>query len=211
MVWSGPLTPDAATRRGTGDAGAIPARGVLQEKRGAISDGTPKMSSGEPMTDHTAGQREPSAPSRGSVANHDAVPAAIASVESVVPQPTTHGDSDRTDKAAPRPSEGTGNTQETQTTPGECSKPRDGTSEPVAWWVRGCEYDTGCEYEFVALLKEQAELAATPGGKAVPLYQSPSLTDAEREAVEIAVEYVGSAFQVEHHAAVLRGLLERLG
>jgi len=43
-------------------------------------------------------------------ANHDAVPAAIASVESVVPQPTTHGDSDRTDKAAPRPSEGTGNT-----------------------------------------------------------------------------------------------------
>ena len=163
------------------------------------------------MTDHTAGQREPSAPSRGSVANHDAVPAAIASVESVVPQPTTHGDSDRTDKAAPRPSEGTGNTQEKQTTPGECSKPRDGTSKPVAWWVRGCEYDTGCEYEFVALLKEQAELAATQGGKAVPLYRSPSLTDAEREAVEIAVEYVGSAFQVEHHAAVLRGLLERLG
>ena len=30
------------------------------------------------MTDHTAGQREPSAPSRGSVANHDAAPAAIA-------------------------------------------------------------------------------------------------------------------------------------
>ena len=204
------------------------------------------MSSGKPMTNHSAGRREPSAPSRGSVANHDAVPAAMASVESVVPQPTTHGESDRTYKAAPRPSEGTGNTNARlaaleklsaldqkleleygltgnplikagrhtpppQTTPGECSKPREGTSEPVAWWVRGCEYDTGCEYEFVALLKEQAELAATQGGKAVPLYRSPSLTDAEREAVEIAVEYVGSAFQVEHHAAVLRGLLQRLG
>jgi hypothetical protein len=36
-----------------------------------------------------------------------------------------------------------------------------------------------------------------------------TLTDAEREAVEIAVEYVGSAYAVEHHAATLRGLLER--
>lgn len=42
--------------------------------------------------------------------NHDAAPAARASVESVAPQPTTRGDSDRTDKAAPRPSEGTGDT-----------------------------------------------------------------------------------------------------
>lgn len=38
-----------------------------------------------------------------------------------------------------------------------------------------------------------------------------TLTDAEREAVEIAVEYVGSAFAVERHAATLRGLLERMG
>ena len=36
------------------------------------------------------------------------------------------------------------------------------------------------------------------------------LTPEEREAVEIAVEYVGSAYQVEHYAAVLRRLLERL-
>lgn len=42
--------------------------------------------------------------------NHDASPEAIASVESVAPQPTTRGDSDRTDKAAQRPSEGTGDT-----------------------------------------------------------------------------------------------------
>lgn len=53
------------------------------------------------MTDHTAGQREPSAPSRGSVANHDAVPAAIA---------RTDADRNRTDKAAIRPGKGAGNT-----------------------------------------------------------------------------------------------------
>ena len=35
------------------------------------------------------------------------------------------------------------------------------------------------------------------------------LTDAEREALEVAVEYVGSAYAVHHHAATLRGLLER--
>jgi len=35
------------------------------------------------------------------------------------------------------------------------------------------------------------------------------LTDAEREALEVAVEYVGSAYAVEHHARTLRGLLER--
>lgn len=95
---------------------------------------------------------------------HDAAPAARASVDPVVPQPATHGDSDRTDKAAPRPSESTGDTPvtepmpkekraevsvgidgpdqdsrvwethtlPTQPTPGECSRPQEGTSEPAA-------------------------------------------------------------------------------
>ena len=36
------------------------------------------------------------------------------------------------------------------------------------------------------------------------------LTEDERAAMEIAVEYVGSAFAVQHHAETLRGLLERL-
>ncbi len=252
------------------------------------------MSSGEPMTDHTAGQREPSAPSRGSVANHDAVPAAIASVDSVVPQPTTRGDSDRTDKEAPRPSEGTGNTPvaesatpdgyaysgwpypkgkmasisdaeidalefvveegriasqmdygvlrsllvrlrpewldrpepikdeesdrskpiaytpPTHATPGECSKPREGTSEPVAWWLRGTEYDTGCEYEYVSLLKENAEAAAAEGGTVVPLYRAPTLTDAEREAVTRGAELADHSGEHSTTAAALRGLLKRL-
>lgn len=36
------------------------------------------------------------------------------------------------------------------------------------------------------------------------------LTEDEREAIEVAVEYVGSAYAVQHHAAMLRGLLERM-
>lgn len=52
--------------------------------------------------------------------NHDAAPAARASVESVAPQPTTRGDSARTDKAVPRPSEGTGDISEAQIDALEC-------------------------------------------------------------------------------------------
>ena len=37
----------------------------------------------------------------------------------------------------------------------------------------------------------------------------PTLTEAEREALEVAIEYVGSAYAVEHHARTIRGLLER--
>jgi hypothetical protein len=36
-----------------------------------------------------------------------------------------------------------------------------------------------------------------------------TLTADEREALEIAVEYVGSAYAVEHHAKTIRKLLER--
>jgi hypothetical protein len=37
----------------------------------------------------------------------------------------------------------------------------------------------------------------------------PRITDEERKALEIAVEYVGSAYSVEHHAETIRKLLER--
>lgn len=36
------------------------------------------------------------------------------------------------------------------------------------------------------------------------------LSSAEREALEIAVEYVGSAFQVEHHAKTIQSLMDRM-
>ena len=38
-----------------------------------------------------------------------------------------------------------------------------------------------------------------------------AITTAEREAIEVAVEYVGSAYAVEHHAKTIERLLERLG
>lgn len=36
------------------------------------------------------------------------------------------------------------------------------------------------------------------------------LTDAERESLEVAAEYVGSAYAVEQHAKTIQRLLERL-
>jgi hypothetical protein len=39
--------------------------------------------------------------------------------------------------------------------------------------------------------------------------RAPALTQAEREALEVAVEYVGSAYAVEHHARTIERLLER--
>ena len=218
--------------------------------------------------------------------NHDAAPAATASAESVAPQPTAHGGSDRADKAAPRPDEGTGDTpseaeidalefvvvnghtasigdygilrqwlirlrpefdspepiadcdtdspepiaeaaktnptQPRNGTPEECSVPSEGSvpdsriwNEPVAWWLKGCEYDTGCEYEYVSLVKESADEAAKEGGTVTPLYRSPTLTDAEREAVEWFATFGNSHLAPLsnnwiNHAATLRGLLERL-
>lgn len=78
--------------------------------------------------------------------------------------------------------------------------------EPVAWWLKGCEYDTGCEYEYVSLVKESADEAAREGGTVVPLYLAPALTDAEREAVAY---YIGTGGP-DAIDATLRGLLERL-
>ena len=178
---------------------------------------------------------------------HGAAPAVTASVESVAPQPTTHGDSDRTDNAAPRPSDGTGDTQ-----------------EPVAWGVANgsrvlatsisrmdavdMQSDYACDTEIVPLYRsppvtkpmpkeKRAEVSAGPlawaairengqplwlsydrsgaegmvNGMAevVPLYRSPTLTDAEREAIAGAIEseHGRGAWQ---WADALHGLLERL-
>lgn len=107
-------------------------------------------------------------------------------------------------------------TQNPQTTPVQCSDPREGTSEPVAWWLKGSEYDTGCEYEYVSLLKENAEAAAAEGGTVTPLYRSPNLTAAEREAINMARRIMVdepsmNPAQRAELAIALGGLLERLG
>ena len=112
--------------------------------------------------------------------------------------------------------------------------PSDG--KPVAWvaWFEG---EDSPDPDFTFSTPERAERWCGPrGATPTPLYRSPSLTggtertpnppstpgegtsqagctltDAEREAIEVAVEYVGSAYAVEHHAATLRGLLARIG
>jgi hypothetical protein len=57
-------------------------------------------------------------------------------------------------------------------------------------------------------LAEQDATLSVCGGN-VTVTQDATLTDAEREALEIAVEYVGSAHAVEHHAKAIERLLER--
>jgi len=115
--------------------------------------------------------------------DHGASPEAIASVESVAPQPTTRGDSDRTDKAAPRPSEGTGDTPATHATHGEGSVRREGIQEPAAWGVAGSKgllYATSVSRMDAVDMQSEHECVT----EVIPLYRSPALTDAEREAVE---------------------------
>jgi len=61
--------------------------------------------------------------------------------------------------------------------------------------------------------RDKAEAWAKEYGfpEVVPLYRSPSLTDAEREAVEYFSQWcIGPSKRLERYAATLRGLLERL-
>ena len=175
------------------------------------------------------------------------------------PEARASGDSDRTDKAAPRPSEGTGDTPKpinacvsdrpqpingpdpdsrvwetpvhtppTHATPGEGSVPREGTQEPAAWGV----LRVGCRWVSILETPEQAETSRQSWDRmenwvheVIPLYRQPpcqdfsqqnlTLTDAEREAIRTAADAYairGTADGRESvNAAVLRGLLERLG
>jgi hypothetical protein len=57
------------------------------------------------------------------------------------------------------------------------------------------------------LADQDATLSVCDGNVTVTM--DATLTDDEREAIEVAVEYVGSAYTVQRHARTLRGLLER--
>ena len=84
--------------------------------------------------------------------------------------------------------------------------------EPAAWLV------DGGEYQYVSLFRESADAAANEeGGAVTPLYRSPTLTDAEREAVAAAIGWIESP-SAEDEAMpddylpitdALRGLLKR--
>ena len=109
--------------------------------------------------------------------NHDAAPAAKA---------RTDADRNRTDKAAIRPGEGTGD-----------------STGPVAWAL---VYPND-EVAVIAFRRQDAAERASASDRIVPLYRQPqlTLTDAEREAVEWYASY-GKG----NHSDILRGLLDRL-
>jgi hypothetical protein len=98
----------------------------------------------------------------------------------------------------------------------EVSAPMLGSAaKPEAWLVESLEGMTFCyqDYRFADFC------AADFGGEIIPLYRSPSLTDAEREAIcdaaleldEITGESIPETVlrRLMRQAAILRGLLER--
>ena len=97
----------------------------------------------------------------------------------------------------------------------ERSVASDGSVQPVAWAVMLADgeriYDVYATEEEAKAIDE----AVTGNHGFVPLYRSPTLTDAEREAIEWAAREADQWEDDEpvphQHAATLRGLLERLG
>ena len=82
-------------------------------------------------------------------------------------------------------------------------------TEPVAWAVQRPDN----EVTVIAFKRSDALECATASDRIVPLYRSPTLTDAEREAVhQAAIRFDGLCqMYAKDRAATLRGLLERLG
>ena len=92
-----------------------------------------------------------------------------------------------------------------------------GSVQPVLYAVMQAE----SVLEYCRDEKEAAESASHFNGNVVPLYRSPTLTDAEREAISSAAYLCEATAGLAHEsanatawstcAATLRGLLERLG
>jgi hypothetical protein len=87
-------------------------------------------------------------------------------------------------------------------------------AEPVAWLAHSDEF------QMVSLFREHAEAGATENEAAVvPLYRSPTLTDAEREAIRRSIleldgimqEFIPTPVEMrlKRDVSTLRGLLER--
>jgi hypothetical protein len=77
------------------------------------------------------------------------------------------------------------------------------TPEPVAWAVENASVATGLAW---LIKREAVDFSFQHGGRIVPLYRQPqpTLTDAEREAIEAAI--IGGC----EMAGTLRNLLARL-
>jgi hypothetical protein len=100
-------------------------------------------------------------------------------------------------------------TPATHATPGDGSVQSEGTVAPAAWLAVAAD---GSESSAVYMLKEQADAAAREWGWfVVPLYRSPTLTDEEREVVEIAAAYMSATgCRNTNVQATLHSLLARL-
>ena len=82
--------------------------------------------------------------------------------------------------------------------------------KPVAWGIAWSHDDLDCEHVYES--RGNAKAVADNGkGSIIPLYRSPTLTDAEREAVEVAARFMDKWGGVPNTIAsdALRGLLER--
>jgi len=95
-------------------------------------------------------------------------------------------------------------TPDEPSTPSEGTRQSQGTSEPVAWLAFAAD---GSEDADVYMTPGEARHAADEWNWCIaPLYRSPTLTDAEREALEWAMQEAGGA---SLRAQTLLGLLER--
>jgi hypothetical protein len=118
--------------------------------------------------------------------NHDAVPEATA---------RTDADRDRTDKAAARHGEGTGDIP--------CARAREIAAYAV--YLHG-EYDSSYGADEI---DEALEIAAECSGEVVPLYRKPMLAGEELKAIRRAAAVADEMHDARMKAA-LGGLLERL-
>ena len=81
--------------------------------------------------------------------------------------------------------------------------------DPMAWLAFATDGSESCA---VYMMQEEAQAAASARGwQVMPLHLAPRLTDAEREAVEQAIDAADGMAPAEPWAiATLRGLLERM-
>ena len=88
-------------------------------------------------------------------------------------------------------------------------------NEPVAWAIVGADKDAVLDSHLYHTEAVATRWANQHGDRVVPLYRSPTLTDEEREAVELAADVIAECEDddgepLDGVALTLRGILDRL-